>query len=68
MIEHPMLYLAAGLMTISAASARSGFVLDAEPRRIAVPPWAPYAVLGVLAVASIAAAIIFPEVGAAWAD
>lgn len=67
MIENPMLYLTAGLMTMSMSSVHSGFVL-ADSRRIAVPRWLPYAVLGVLAVASIATAIMFPEAGAVWAD
>ena len=68
MIENPMLYLTAGLMTMSMSSVHSGFVLEADRRRIEVPRWLPYAVLGVLAVASIAAAIMFPEAGAVWAD
>ena len=68
MIANPMLYITAGLMTMSMSSVHAGFELDAKAVPFQAPRWLPYAVLGVLAVASIAAAIVFPEVGTAWAD
>jgi len=62
-----MFCIAAGLMTLSVASAQSGFDLGrAAATPVTVPRWVPYAVLGVLAVASAVVGAIFPEaIGAA---
>ena len=61
MITNPMLYITAGLMTMSMSSVHAGFELDAKATPITVPRWLPYAVLGVLAVASAVAGVMFPE-------
>jgi hypothetical protein len=62
MISSSMLYMAAGLVTLSVTSAQSGFDIGrvaAEP--ISVPRWLPYAVLAVLAVGSTVVGIMYPE-------
>ena len=56
-----MLYMAAGLVTLSATSAQSGFHFDSEARTFTVPRWVPYAVLAVLAVGSSVIGILYPE-------
>jgi hypothetical protein len=61
MMTNSMLYMTAGLMTLSVSSVQSGFRPNIWSKPIALPRWLPYAALALLAVASSVAGIIFPE-------
>jgi len=61
MMTNSMLYMTAGLMTLSVSSVQSGFRLDVGSKPITMPRWLPYAALALLAVASSVAGIMFPE-------
>ena len=41
MITNPMLYITAGLMTLSVSSVHSGIDFDAAASRVTIPRWLP---------------------------
>jgi hypothetical protein len=60
-MTNSMLYMTAGLMTLSVSSVQSGFRFDAGSRSVTVPRWLPYAALALLALVSSIAGVMFPE-------
>lgn len=63
MVSSSIVYMAAGLVSLSVTSAQSGYELGRveRPRRSRLPRWLPYVALAVPAVGSTIIGILYPE-------